>query len=318
MDYSWPFYMLFSLQKRYAIFLFFLDNVKLLVYHRWMTALLEIAKRAALEAGEKILSHYHRTDFERKADGSPVTRADMESHHVLVEHLEKTGIPILSEESEGIHLPHRDGAFFAKTAQGLEEVSQTSSPYDEELWIIDPLDGTRDFINKTGEFCAMIALVKQGRPALGVIYCPVLEKLYFAEKGYGAFVSERGTAKKISVSDENESLRFVRSRNHNMPYMQTVAVKLKSYDIIRGSMGIKSGIIAEGEGDFFFSWGRLGEWDVCAPEIIVTEAGGSATDCLGNQLFYGTHNHRIQNGVLFSNDACYENVMDAIRTTPYE
>jgi 3'(2'), 5'-bisphosphate nucleotidase len=94
--------------------------------------------------------------------------------------------------------------------------------------------------------------------------------------------------------------------------MELVAKKLEAILCPRGSVGIKAGLLGEDFGDFFFSWGNLGEWDVCAPQIIAEEAGGRVTDCKGNPLSYGTENHRIAQGVLFSNGKCHTHVLEAI------
>ncbi len=259
-----------------------------------MDTLLTKAILAAKEAGDEIMKHYAVTDFETKADGSPVTIADTRSNKILTEHLASTGIAILSEESVGIPLP-----------------------YPEHLWIIDPLDGTKDFIKKNGDFSVMVGLIENGRPVLGVVYAPAHKTLYYAVKGDGAFVERDGIIKKLAVSERSEKdLRLIRSVNHFTPRMEAVGEKLSATFHPHGSIGIKAGLVGEDLGDFFFSWGNLGEWDVCAPEIILIEAGGTVTDCFGNLLSYGTTDHKIEHGLVFSNGACHSRVLEAIVTTP--
>ncbi len=259
-----------------------------------METLLKHAILAAKEAGAEIMSHYASTDFETKTDGSPVTIADTRSNEILIQHLVTTHIPILSEESVGIPLP-----------------------YPEKLWIIDPLDGTKDFIKKNGDFCVMIGLLEHGKPVLGVVYAPAHKTLYYAVKGLGAFTEKDGVTKKLTVSNRSEKeLRYIRSVNHFTPRMELVAQKLSATTHPHGSIGIKAGILGEDKGDFFFSWGNLGEWDVCAPEIILTEAGGMVTDCSGKPLMYGTADHRLTDGLVFSNGTCHERVLQVIQTTP--
>ncbi|MCF7815905.1 MAG: 3'(2'),5'-bisphosphate nucleotidase CysQ [Candidatus Pacebacteria bacterium] len=261
-----------------------------------MNSLLDIAIAAAKHAGDEIIKLYATTTHETKDDGSPVTVADMRSNEILTDHLSKTNITILSEESEGI-----------------------ATPYPEQMWIIDPLDGTKDFLEKTGDFSVMIGLLENGRPTLGVVYVPVHDILYYATKGSGAFLLSKEVTTRLSISDKPTSpLRFLRSVHNFSPYMKAVTEKLSAQLLPRGSIGVKAGILCSNAGDFFFSLGNFGEWDVCAPEIITLEAGGSVTDCEGNPLFYGTKNHRVEHGILFSNTACYKNVLDAIRTTPKE
>lgn len=262
-----------------------------------MNPLLQIAIDAAKEAGEEILKLYATTDFETKQDGSPLTIADSHSNEILLKHLIPTGLPILSEEIEGISLGHKSG-----------------TPYPSPMWIIDPLDGTKDFLKKTDDFSVMIGLLEHGRPVLGVVYAPVTDTLVYAEKGAGAYMVQQGETTRLSVSTRTtEDLRFVCSVNHFTPDMEYVASTLKAQKTPRGSIGIKAGVLGEGKGEFFYSVGNFGEWDVCAPEIITEEAGGVVTDCEGNILFYGTPDHRVAHGILFSNGACHEYVLDGIQ-----
>ncbi len=260
----------------------------------YMDTLLKKVIHAAQEAGDEIMRLYTVTEFETKADGSPVTIADMRSNEILTTHLASTNIPILSEESMGIPLP-----------------------YPERLWIIDPLDGTKDFIKKNGDFSVMIGLLEHGKPVLGVVYAPAHKALYYAMRGAGAFVERDGIVTPLAVSQRSDQdLRLIRSVNHFSPRMEAVGKKLSATFHPHGSIGIKAGLVSEDIGDFFFSWGNLGEWDVCAPEIILTEAGGTVTDCLGNPLSYGTVTHKIEHGLVFSNGACHTRLLQAIHTTP--
>lgn len=245
------------------------------------------------EAGAEIMKLYELGDFETKHDGSPVTLADTRSHEALVRHLAQTNIPILSEESDGI-----------------------GHPYPEQLWVIDPLDGTKDFLKKTKDFSVMVGLLEKGRPVLGVVYAPAFDVHYYAEKGGGAYKIENGITTKLTVTTGSEQyLRFLCSVNNFAPYMEMVAEKLSATKTPRGSIGVKAGLIAEDLGDFFFSQGALGEWDVCAPEIILCEAGGTVTDCEGNPLLYGNPEHRLKQGIVFSNGACHAQVLEAIQTS---
>lgn len=259
-----------------------------------MDELLTTAVEAARVAGHEVMALYETTDFETKDDGSPLTVADTRSHEALIFALGKTGIPVLSEESTG--------------------VPGTSSPYPDRLWIIDPIDGTRDFLGKTGDFAIMIGLLEAGRPVLGVVYAPAYDKLYTAITGRGAFLEHGGERRRLAVSDRVEDLRCIRSVHHFNPRSAAVIEMLGASELPHGSIGIKAGYIAGGEGEFSFSWGNLGEWDVCAPEVITIEAGGRVTDTLGNPLTYGTEDHRLRNGMVFSNSACHERVLGVIRT----
>ena len=254
---------------------------------------LEIAIEATKKAGQAILTLQNNTGFETKSDGSPVTVADIASNTIIISILEQTGIPILSEESIGIPVP-----------------------YPEKLWIIDPLDGTKDFIAKSDGFSVMIGLLEKGEPILGVVFAPRLGTLYYAEKNKGSFLEKNGLITKLSVPPPQIGpLRFIRSVHNYSPIMESVAHKLGATLHPHGSIGIKAGLVAHGDGDFFFSAGMLGEWDVCAPEIILTESGGMVTAMSGAPLFYGTHDHRVTNGIVFSNTHCHEKVLEAITET---
>lgn len=258
-----------------------------------MHSLLTTARAAAKDAGQEIMRLYETLDFETKIDGSPVTIADTRANEIILSHLEKTNIAILSEESEGVALP-----------------------YPERMWIIDPLDGTRDFIKKTDDFVVMIGLVEHGKPVLGVMYAPAHNTEFFAHAGAGAYMVHEGETTKLELANTpSQALRFARSTGHFTPHMERVSDALDAIQMPRGSMGIKASLISMNAADFYFSYGHLGEWDVCAPEVIVTEAGGRVTDCDGNALHYGAHNHRIQNGTIFSNGACHARVHAAIHAT---
>jgi 3'(2'), 5'-bisphosphate nucleotidase len=263
-----------------------------------MESYLTIARDAARRAASLVMSYYGDSAFTEKADLSPVTVADRKAHECLIETLGKTGIPVLSEE--GIHTP------------------STSS----KRWVIDPIDGTRGFINGTGDFAVMIALLDEGRPVLGVIHVPVLDTQYYAIYGGGAFREKGGEATQLYVSKRSiPELRAVESLNHSAPYMQKVGEALEVVGTVKtGGIGIKTTFIIEDKGDYFLTLGNLGEWDVCAPEILLTEAGGRVTDRNGDPLYYNNSNSRISTGAVFSNGSCHREVLTALMlsTRPQE
>lgn len=252
----------------------------------------DIAISTAQSAGNAVMDLYDISDFKTKIDGSPVTVADCTAHDIICEALQKTGITVLSEEADGIPLP-----------------------YPEYVWIIDPIDGTRGFINNTGDFAIMIGLLERGVPVLGVVYAPAHGALYHARHGNGAYVIRNNTTSRLTISKETPTpLRFVSSSNHYSSQMEHVREKLGALKIARGGVGIKATLIAEDGGDFFFTGAPLGEWDVCAPHCILEEAGGIVSDYLGNPLVYGNENHRITRGVVFSHPACHTHVLNAVKT----
>ncbi len=260
-----------------------------------MEELLHIARNSARAASAVIMAAYGSKVFSQKADSSPVTETDAKVHDLLMATLGETNIPILSEEGAGV-----------------------LRPYPERLWIIDPIDGTKGFINGTGDFAIMIGLLEHGRPILGVLHLPTTNTQYYAVKGDGAFIVKGDTPPvRLTVSNRHvPDLTAVQSLNHSAPYMTGVAAALEVTETIRiGSIGVKAGIVAEARGDYFLTLGNLGEWDVCAPAIILLEAGGNVTDIHGDPLSYGDDDSRIKNGVVFSNGACHREVLTALSMT---
>jgi 3'(2'), 5'-bisphosphate nucleotidase len=183
------------------------------------------------------------------------------------------------------------------------------------MWIIDPIDGTSGFIKSTGDFAVMIGLIENGVPVLGVVYAPAHNKLFYAHKGSGAYLETQGVTTPLQLNDTPHApLRFICSSNHFSPIMEEVRTALGAVKVPIGGIGIKTSIIAENAGEFFFTGANLGEWDVCAPHIILEEAGGVVTDCLGGNLIYGTKNHLLERGALFAHNACHQAVLEAIQS----
>lgn len=221
--------------------------------------LLDIAKNAALTAGEEILKIYESGDFsiESKADSSPLTLADKAAHRSIVEILEKTEIPILSEEGQSI-------------------------PYNERskwsyFWMVDPLDGTKEFIKKNGEFTVNIALIHDHEPILGVVYPPVLGELYWASKGQGSFVEENGNVLRLSTSNIDLSktgIKVVASRSHMSSETEAYISGFDEPKIVSKGSSLKFLLVASGEADVYPRFGPTMEWDTAAAHLIVTESGG--------------------------------------------
>ncbi|WP_258102687.1 3'(2'),5'-bisphosphate nucleotidase CysQ [Marinoscillum sp. MHG1-6] len=218
--------------------------------------LLEVAKAAAIDAGEKIIEIYESGDFsvEAKSDDSPLTKADKASHHAIVGYLEQTGLPILSEEGSAVAYEERK---------------------DWDLfWMIDPLDGTKEFIKKNGEFTVNIALIAKNTPVMGVVYTPVLKDLFWAVKGEGAFKN----GSQISVNDKNLSdpqLKVVASRSHLNEETEQFMSRLTDPEIVSKGSSLKLLMVAEGEADLYPRYAPTMEWDTAAAQILVEEAGGA-------------------------------------------
>lgn len=231
---------------------------------------------AALKAGEMILSIYNdpASDFEieRKADNSPLTIADRKAHEAIEAILSKTPFPILSEE--GKHLDY-------SVRQGWEM-----------LWVVDPLDGTKEFIKRNGEFTVNIALIKNSVPVLGVIYVPVKKDLYFAVEGVGAYkcsgligleddsVTFKHMIKdseRIPLNDPKDHFIVVASRSHLSPETEEYIAELKKkhggVELISSGSSIKICLVAEGIADVYPRFAPTMEWDTAAGHAIARAAG---------------------------------------------
>lgn len=227
----------------------------------WIQALINTAE----EAGKAILeiygdeSRFERVDF--KADDSPLTLADQAAHEVIVKHLTALTpeIPILSEEGRKISYEERAGW--------------------DQFWLVDPLDGTKEFIKRNGEFTVNIALVAGSEVVMGCVHVPVTGVTYYASKGDGAFIIEGGAAaRRIEVNRfhmSDEGLRIVCSRSHRTPEVEAYLEQFT--DPVSVSMGssLKLLMIAEGKADIYPRLGPTMEWDTAASHIIVEEAGGT-------------------------------------------
>ena len=229
---------------------------------------LSICKDIVLATSEEILKVYN-TDFsvEKKDDESPVTKADIEANKVIVSILKKEfDYLIVSEES----LNHQQYC-------------------DEEFcFIVDPIDGTREFIKKNGEFTVNIALLHKDELVVGVVYAPVLKELYYAVKGQGAFLEKNGVVKKIHVSDRKEQLKVLISRSHQR--LKSVELleenKNKISEVSRLGSSLKGCRIACGEQDAYYRFGPTCIWDTAAMQVIIEEAGGALKLLNGKKIDY--------------------------------
>ena len=250
--------------------------------------ILEIAKYA----GDIAMDFYDKKYItNQKENETPVTEADIAINDYLIKELEKYNHPILSEEV-------KDDFKRRKSA--------------ELVWIIDPLDGTADFIQKTGEFSIMIGLInKKGESILGVVYAPALGEIYWAEKGKGAFFASSNEnidkwlkkTKQIQISEKKfQNGKILVSRNHLGEYEQEIAKKYNMIQIPAGSAGLKICWIARGNAELYInSSNKSGVWDICAGDIILTEAGGKITDKNQNKILYNKKEIMLLNGYIASN-----------------
>jgi len=222
-------------------------------------------------AGDAILPFYQsgQLDIVWKTDDTPLTKADLAAHQVIINELLKLGgWPILSEEGE---LPS-----FALRQQW------------RTYWMIDPLDGTRGFVNGLDEFTVNIALIHHHQPILGVIYAPIYNTVFFAAKNLGAFKTKRGEKPQPihTTSYPFNQLRLVVGRYHKLDLIQPLLKALSDATLLRLNSSLKFTMIARGQADVYARFGPISEWDIAAGHCILEEAGGKVVDFDGNSLQY--------------------------------
>lgn len=256
-----------------------------------MNEMLQILQELIRRAGKAVQQYAQgAVAVQYKDDQSPVTDADMASHKIIVDGLADFGYPILSEE-------------------GIDDKSRFGS---EWLWLIDPLDGTKDFLEKTGEFTIMIGLLHNGVPVLGLIYQPIQEMLYYAERGRGSFFQEKNQPPvTMHVSNRSSDVVMWVSRHHTRLLEKNLAARLNIQKVIPcGSIGLKASHIASGHGEIYInSGGQSGEWDTCAPDIIITEAGGKMTDMDGERIKYNKPTPKNQKGIVITNGILHGRIL---------
>jgi 3'(2'), 5'-bisphosphate nucleotidase len=209
-------------------------------------------------------------DVEYKADESPITRADRAAHEILAARLARITptIPVLSEEADNYHDPAVRRAC-------------------RELWLVDPLDGTKEFINRNGEFTVNVALVRDHRPVLGVVAAPALGLTYYAAEGSGAFRRRNGReAEPIEVRPAADPLVVVGSRSHRGDSLDALLAKLGPHELRPMGSALKICLVAEGSADFYPRLGPTSEWDTAAAQAVLEIAGGAVTTLDGSPLRY--------------------------------
>lgn len=227
----------------------------------------------AYQAGKVIMEVYDAGfSVEHKSDQTPVTEADMAANKAIVSKLKELTphLPILTEEDKPTSFSER----------------QTWSRY----WLIDPLDGTREFIKRNGEFTVNIALIDGDESVLGVVYAPVIGVLYYAAKGQGAFKQESTNEPKAIHVNNKCSLKTVVACGRSNPTAEIKAFleNLGEHEIIRVGSALKSCLVAEGRADLYARLGPTSEWDTAAAQCVVEEAGGAITDTSMQCLRYNT------------------------------
>ncbi len=259
---------------------------------------LEVARQLAREAG-KILMQYYRdgAQVQWKGYDDPVTAADKAANEMLVLELSRA-FPhdaILSEEAE----------------------DDSARLTNERVWMVDPMDGTKQFIERLDEFAVMIGLAVAGVPRLGVVFNPATEKMYYAADGQGAFLETGLTTKRLRVDPQTDTRRMTAamSRSHHSPQVDRVRNALGIAGEARsGSVGLKVGLLAEAKAHVYIHIGtKTNQWDTCGPAAILTEAGGVITDNYGQPLDFNTPNVRNLHGIIASNGTAHESLVQAVR-----
>lgn len=235
--------------------------------------LLPLVVQLARQAGAAVMRVYAEVNpaVEYKRDNSPLTQADLASHHVIDDGLNRIAPewPILSEEAREI-------------------------PFDERwawprFWMVDPLDGTREFLKRNGEFTVNIALMEDNRPVLGVVYAPAVDRMYYAARGAGAWKAENGSATAIRIGRAAHGrTRVVTSRTHasSNESLDRYTGGDAHCDFVTMGSSLKFCLVAEGAADLYPRLGPTMEWDTAAAQCVVEQAGGSVTDLDGKPMLY--------------------------------
>ncbi len=263
---------------------------------------MEVATHLARAAGAILLEHYYSQFLvEQKVNAldeiEEVTAADREANELIVNRLQ-TEFPddgILAEESSDSE--HR-----------LEK---------NRVWLIDPMDGTKNFIARDGDFAVQIGLSVNGESIAGVVYQPVRQVLYRAVRNRGAWIEQDDKpAARMFVSNRTEPGEMVlaSSRSHRSPRMERLVTEFGFKDEMRrGSVGVKIGLITEQKADLYLHLSpSTKQWDTCAPEIVLAEAGGRLTDLFGQPLRYNGRRIDNRNGIVATNGAAHEVVIDKL------
>jgi len=237
-------------------------------FEKFYSEALPVVCDLSRSAGDAIMEIYDSEDFavEEKSDKSPLTAADLASHQILAEGLAQISpsLPVLSEESKQVPF----------------ETRSSWSTY----WLVDPLDGTKEFVKRNGEFTVNVALVKDHFPVLGVVYAPAIDRLYFASAGSAAYVQDSGKPARPIAASAGDPPRVVGSRSHAGGHLQTFLDRIGEHSLVSMGSSLKLCLVAEGAADVYPRLGPTSEWDTAAAQCVAEEAGASVTDLHGVRL----------------------------------
>lgn len=251
---------------------------------------LDIAKKAAVKAGAAIMNIYNNVEdmqIEYKDGDMPLTAADKAANQIIVQMLSVAfpGYAILSEE----------------------EKDNRERLKNDYCFVVDPLDGTKEFIKRNGQFTVNIALAYQGKSVMGVIYVPVTNELYWASEKNGAYLTFEGKTDKIHVSDRKEDIRVVMSSSHGCAEMDNLIQKNHLTNYVKVGSSLKGCMIAKGDAEIYYRFNPTMEWDTAAMQCIVEEAGAIFRQMDDTLMRYNRENSRNEKGFYIIN--CAENKM---------
>ena len=254
-----------------------------------------LAINAVIDAGKAVMKIYGQ-EFETKikANNEPLTHADIESNKIIHEIISISDHLILSEETED-------------DKKRLEQ---------ESVWIVDPLDGTSDFINKTDEFTIMVGLVTKQIPVLGVIFWPTQNTLYVAQQNQGAYqlLGERWSKISVSTISDIAKCCAVCSRHHLSENERNFLENIHPMKLTPRGSSLKAIDIASGMAEFYFtSSNKIKQWDTCASYCLIKEAGGNITDVFNNDLKYNTEEVNHQNGIVITNELVHDQLINSYK-----
>jgi 3'(2'), 5'-bisphosphate nucleotidase len=246
------------------------------------------------EAGEAILKVYNSDfDYEIKEDLSPLTKADTLSNHIICKRLKALTphIPVLSEETSNI-------SFDIRTLW-------------KQYWLVDPLDGTKEFIKRNGEFTVNIALIENNTSVLGVIYVPVTNEVFWGSVIHGSFYSkEENHQEKLTISKKiRRPLKILASKSHYSKKLDLLLNQIKDYNLINKGSSLKFCLVALGEADIYLRFGPTSEWDTAAGEAILRFSGGYVSNTEGKPILYNTKESFINSDFIAANNQDLAGIM---------
>ncbi|MFP4524518.1 MAG: 3'(2'),5'-bisphosphate nucleotidase CysQ [Candidatus Woesearchaeota archaeon] len=255
---------------------------------------LVLAKKLAREAGTAIMKFYEGSvETSYKEDESPLTQADIASNDII---------------TKGLRAARPEDGVLSE-----EETDEQERLRKERVWVVDPLDGTKEFLKANGEFTVNIALTVSGEPVLGVVCLPAKDELYWAAKGIGVYKEHDGGRESLAASQRTrfDEMVVVKSRSHASPELQAILDRAGFPEARPAGSSLKGCLVAAGEADVYIRLGDTMEWDICAMDAIIRESGGVLTSLDGKPLKYNK-SHPLIRGFVASNGCAHEKLVGLV------